>query len=237
MVNILSGARQEEREAAAKKRKRRGDSKLHRACILASCSHDAVCSATTAVMPRQLTSLVGRLRSARPRSRARPNGKPDLNGIWQTMGRRTGIWSRTTPQAGPVIAMGALGAIPGGLGVVEGGRIPYKPEAAKQRDGEQGEMARARSAREVQLARRAARDVLAASVPDRAGTQHAADHLRVRRRRSHRLHESARHAGAGRFVDGLQLRPLGRRHAGDRRHRADAGELARQRRQLSRARR
>ena len=30
--------------------------------------------------------------------------------------------------------MGALGAIPGGLGVVEGGRIPYKPEAAKQRD-------------------------------------------------------------------------------------------------------
>ena len=36
-------------------------------------------------------------------------------------------------EAGPVVAMGALGAIPGGLGVVEGGRIPYKPEAAKQR--------------------------------------------------------------------------------------------------------
>ena len=30
--------------------------------------------------------------------------------------------------------MGALGAIPGGLGVVDGGRIPYKPEAAKKRD-------------------------------------------------------------------------------------------------------
>ncbi len=36
---------------------------------------------------------------------------------------------------GPVVAMGALGAIPGGLGVVEGGPLPYKPEAlAKKKE-------------------------------------------------------------------------------------------------------
>jgi hypothetical protein len=33
-----------------------------------------------------------------------------------------------------VIALGAVGSIPGGDGVVEGGEIPYKPEAKAQRD-------------------------------------------------------------------------------------------------------
>ncbi len=30
--------------------------------------------------------------------------------------------------------LGAIGAVPAGLGVVEGGTIPYMPEALKQRD-------------------------------------------------------------------------------------------------------
>ena len=34
---------------------------------------------------------------------------------------------------GPVEAMGALGAIPAGLSVVEGGTIPYQPWAAEKR--------------------------------------------------------------------------------------------------------
>ena len=62
-----------------------------------------------------------------------PDGKPDLNGIWQTMGSAHWNLEPHNAEAGPVTSMGALGAIPGGLGVVEGGRIPYKPEAAKQR--------------------------------------------------------------------------------------------------------
>jgi hypothetical protein len=33
-----------------------------------------------------------------------------------------------------VVALGAVGSVPGGPGVVEGGAIPYKPEALKQRD-------------------------------------------------------------------------------------------------------
>ena len=34
----------------------------------------------------------------------------------------------------PVLRLGAVGAVPGGMGVVKGGKIPYKPEAAKRRD-------------------------------------------------------------------------------------------------------
>jgi hypothetical protein len=63
-----------------------------------------------------------------------PDGKPDLNGIWQTMGSAHWNLEPHNAAAGPITAMGALGAIPGGLGVVEGGRIPYTPEALKKRD-------------------------------------------------------------------------------------------------------
>src|SRR5690349_16592398 len=62
------------------------------------------------------------------------DGKPDLNGIWQAMGSAHWNLEPHNAEAGPIVAMGALGAIPGGLGVVEGGRIPYKPEALKIRD-------------------------------------------------------------------------------------------------------
>ena len=62
------------------------------------------------------------------------DGKPDLSGIWQVMGSAHWNLEPHNAEAGPVVAMGALGAIPGGLGVVEGGRIPYKPEALKQRN-------------------------------------------------------------------------------------------------------
>ncbi|MCB1685496.1 MAG: hypothetical protein KDI31_13455 [Pseudomonadales bacterium] len=73
-----------------------------------------------------------------------PDGKsPDLNGIWQTMNEanwdlelhlaRPSLQVREGPH-GPVpakvtLAMGAVGAVPPGMGVVEGGAIPYKPEA------------------------------------------------------------------------------------------------------------
>jgi hypothetical protein len=35
--------------------------------------------------------------------------------------------------AAPVLALGAVGAVPGGLGVVEGGEIPYTPAAAAKK--------------------------------------------------------------------------------------------------------
>lgn len=78
-----------------------------------------------------------------------PDGKhPDLNGVWQAMnsagwdiephGARAALQLRPGPfnpvPAKPVLALGAVGAVPGGLGIVEGGEIPYTPDAKKQRE-------------------------------------------------------------------------------------------------------
>jgi len=61
------------------------------------------------------------------------DGKPDLSGIWQTIS--TANWDLEGHEArpSPVLALGAVGAVPPGLGVVEGGRIPYQGWAAAKR--------------------------------------------------------------------------------------------------------
>jgi hypothetical protein len=61
------------------------------------------------------------------------DGKPDLNGIWQAL--NTAHWDvEAHPAApGPLQELGASAAIPGGLGVVVGGDIPYRPEALAKR--------------------------------------------------------------------------------------------------------
>jgi len=58
------------------------------------------------------------------------DGKPNLNGIWQA--NNTADWNLQGHAAGPgpVAALGAVFAIPPGLGVVEGDEIPYLPAAA-----------------------------------------------------------------------------------------------------------
>jgi len=55
-----------------------------------------------------------------------PNGKPDLSGIWQAV--NTANWDLEGQGGGPspILALGAIGATPPGLGVVEGGKIPYQ---------------------------------------------------------------------------------------------------------------
>src|SRR5579859_6406520 len=72
---------------------------------------------------------------------------PDLNGIWQAMNEadydleahnaRPAMALRPGPYgpvpAASVLALGAVGAVPPSLGVVEGGEIPYKPEALATR--------------------------------------------------------------------------------------------------------
>ena len=78
-----------------------------------------------------------------------PDGKhPDLNGVWQAMNSanwdiephaaRAALQMRPGPvvpvPAKDVVALGAVGSVPAGLGIVEGGTIPYTPEAKKQRD-------------------------------------------------------------------------------------------------------
>ncbi len=61
-----------------------------------------------------------------------PDGKPNISGIWQAMNEAN--WNIEAHPAGPatVTANGAMFAVPPGLGVVEGGEIPYLPEARKK---------------------------------------------------------------------------------------------------------
>lgn len=63
-----------------------------------------------------------------------PDGNPNLNGIWQAVGSAHWNIEGHSAEAGPVVEMGALGAIPGGLGIVEGGRIPYQEWALEKRN-------------------------------------------------------------------------------------------------------
>ncbi len=93
-------------------------------------------------------------RSATPASAAategigRIAGKPDFNGIWEAnntanwdllthqarpMVAQPGLLPNTQVLAAPVLALGALGWVPAGLGVVEGDEIPYQPWAAARK--------------------------------------------------------------------------------------------------------
>jgi len=62
-----------------------------------------------------------------------PDGKPNLNGIWQSL--NTANWDLQAHAARPglVVALGAVGAEPGGPGVVEGDEIPYLPAAKEKK--------------------------------------------------------------------------------------------------------
>ena len=74
---------------------------------------------------------------AQPRDYRPPrgaDGNPDLNGIWQAL--NTAHWDVEPHGAAPSVSreLGALSAVPGGLGVVDRGAIPYLSEALAQRD-------------------------------------------------------------------------------------------------------
>ena len=89
--------------------------------------------------------------AARPGIPRAASGKPDLNGVWQAL--NTANWDLEPHAARPalamrpgpvvpvpakeVIAFGAVGAVPAGIGVVEGGEIPYLPEARKKKEENQ----------------------------------------------------------------------------------------------------
>jgi hypothetical protein len=87
-------------------------------------------------------SLTGAAQETAYRAPRAANGKPDLNGIWQALNTanydieahmaRPAMAVRPGPYgpvpAAPVLALGAVGAVPPGMGVVEGA-IPYRPEA------------------------------------------------------------------------------------------------------------
>ena len=100
----------------------------------------AVVAVTIAAIP----SVTGQTRTP---GVPRVNGKPDLNGIWQTINTANwNIQAHTAKAAlamrpGPVVpvpakevlAFGAVGSVPSGLGVVDGNELPYLPEALKKK--------------------------------------------------------------------------------------------------------
>ena len=61
------------------------------------------------------------------------DGKPDLNGIWQALNTANWDIQEHAARPGQVVALGAVGAVPAGLGVVEGNEIPYLPAAAAKK--------------------------------------------------------------------------------------------------------
>jgi hypothetical protein len=80
---------------------------------------------------------------------ARLDGHPNFSGVWQALNEanwdleahaarpgmvvQAGVHPLALVPAAPVVALGAVGAVPGSIGVVEGGTIPYQPWAAAQK--------------------------------------------------------------------------------------------------------
>ncbi len=64
----------------------------------------------------------------------RLNGRPDLNGVWQALNTANWDLQDHSAQSGTFWQLGAIGAVPAGQSVVEGGAIPYKPEALRTRN-------------------------------------------------------------------------------------------------------
>src|SRR5436190_22437927 len=102
-------------------------------------------AALTALLSFWITPVSGQQAAANRAPRG-PDGHPDLNGIWQALNEanyaleahmaRPAMALRAGPYgpvpAAPVLALGAVGSVPPGIGVVEGD-IPYKPEAAAKK--------------------------------------------------------------------------------------------------------
>ncbi len=111
---------------------------------LAACSPAGTAPAEDATA----TAVAAAPASAIPRT---PDGKPDLNGIWQVMSTANNNLESAPAKAAfamvpgdfvpvpapEIVAMGAVGSVPASYSVVDGGTIPYKPEALAQRQTNQ----------------------------------------------------------------------------------------------------
>ena len=91
---------------------------------------------TVAAMTACLALAVALVDAQAPAYRAprTADGKPSLNGIWQAINSASYDIEAHSAGPSPVLELGAAGAIPGGLGIVEGGVLPYRPEALTKRN-------------------------------------------------------------------------------------------------------
>ena len=115
----------------------------------------AAAVASVALLALLTSPITGQ--SQPPAAPSRIGGKPDLNGIWQALNEanydlqahmaRPAMALRAGPYgplpAAPVLALGAVGAVPPGPGVVEGDDIPYQPwAAAKKKENQENWLTR-----------------------------------------------------------------------------------------------
>jgi hypothetical protein len=105
-------------------------------------------AAVTALTTFLVAPASGQQQASAYRPPRAADGHPDLSGIWQALNEanydiemhnaRAGLQTRQGPAgpvpAPPVLALGAVASVPPGLGVVEGGPLPYNAEALVQRD-------------------------------------------------------------------------------------------------------
>jgi hypothetical protein len=93
-----------------------------------------------------IATVSGQTRPAAPASRnsARmPDGKPNLNGVWQAVNAANWDIEDHEARQGPVVALGASFSVPPVMGIVEGGKLPYRPEAlAKKKENQANWLAR-----------------------------------------------------------------------------------------------
>jgi hypothetical protein len=105
-------------------------------------------AAASAALFSLVTQSARRATAAATDTVGRVAGKPDFNGVWEA--NNTANWDVQNHQArplvgqpgrvpgsvvlaAPVLALGTMGWVPGGLGIVEGDEIPYKPWAAARK--------------------------------------------------------------------------------------------------------
>ena len=225
LYNTLVGARLEDRKAADAPvedgfEMHAGDRFLTRVTVVAIVAWVAVAmTLVTAQTPGYKA----------PRA---PDGKPNLNGIWQAM--NTANWDIEAHSAAPesrAASSAPRAPFPAGLGVVEGGELPYRPEALAKTKREPRQSAEARSRGQVLSARRAAGHLHAVPVSDHPEPEARHARSRVRWRRPDGLHDRSGR-GTGRQLDGLVERTLGRGDAGRRHDGVQRPELVRSCRQL-----
>src|SRR5438309_7208213 len=90
-------------------------------------------AAVTALVGR-MTPLVDAQVPAKYRAPRTPDGKPDISGIWEALNTAHYDIEAHAARIGPMPqVLGAVGAFPGGPGVVEGGPIPYQPWALEKK--------------------------------------------------------------------------------------------------------
>jgi hypothetical protein len=87
----------------------------------------------TAAMLAVLSGVMPAAQAPAYRAPRTADGKPNLNGIWQALDEANWDIEGHSAAPGRVLALGAEDAVVPGLGIVEGGPLPYLPAAAAKK--------------------------------------------------------------------------------------------------------